>query len=211
MRTGRDADRARAVAGGRSRVPGLAVTALAAVMLSLTAAPAHASSCRTDEVSTTAVLAPGESATTRRTVELPDGEVVMAAAKPTFTGDLGPHLSVSLSWCAGTGCTPASLLEPDTKAQLTATSVTIEQSVTLAATAPATAASGTVRSRVSLGSENCGQIVDDLQDGVGGGGAGSEVLALSGGNLTAGAWGLAMSAVGLFFWVAGRGHRRVKP
>ena len=86
MRTGRHADRARAVAGRWSRVPGLVVSGLLTLLLSLVAMPAQAASCRTDEVTTTAVLAPGETTTTRRTVPLPEGEVVMTAAKAKALG-----------------------------------------------------------------------------------------------------------------------------
>lgn len=210
MRTGRHADRARAVAGRWSRVPGLVVSGLLTLLLSLVAMPAQAASCRTDEVTTTAVLAPGETTTTRRTVPLPEGEVVMTAAKPTFAGDLGPHLTVSLRWCAGKDCTPQSRLESGAKARLTANSVTIEQSVTLAAAAPAAAMNGTVQSRVSLRSERCGTLVDDMQSGSGGA-DGGDVLAFTGGSLTAAAWGIALSWVGLFCWIAGRTRRRAAP
>lgn len=208
MRTWRDAVEARPLSGRRLRVPAFVAAGFLMAILSLVATPAYAASCRTDDVATTAVLAPGETTSSRRTVQLPEGEVTLTAARPVLTGDLGPYLSVSLRWCAGSGCSPQRELVPGGAERVTASSVTLEQVVTLAPEAQRTAASGTVRSRVSLGSDACGRAVAAESDSVGGISDGG--LPATGGTLVGAAWGGALVAVGGFLWMAGRGRGRAE-
>ncbi|HQZ00803.1 MAG TPA: hypothetical protein PLQ63_12465 [Propionicimonas sp.] len=186
-------------------------TAITAAMLCMTASPAWAASCRTDTVSTQAVLAPGESAATRQTLAVPSEEITLVASEPSFSGDLGPYLQVRLLWCAGVGCTPQETLTPLGDVTFTAPSVTIEQVVSLTATAPTSAVSGIVRSRVNLTSDTCNRSVDAADSGgtadqssAGGG------LATTGANLTAVAWGSALLAAGAFLWMAGRSRRQAE-